>query len=798
MAYSNTLREEELKNKVANDYFSSYDNTKIIGNIDFCIAKITDKSGGKQAELFDETQITQSLFWAEAKRGNKQDIYESFVQLIMTIGKAKTYEKHLPPVFLGAFDAEKIAFVQYNVVSEVFAQNDFDWTVTSSNHETKEFRQLYALVKDELERKSQLFYYDKDDKELKSFIKNNFVLGRVGVSKIIITKNNFVTVYFKWLQDVKPTIQIDWEKAKKQGIIDADFYLADLLSKDNESIKNSLFVLLKQNLYLMYRKDKDELGLQDATQVMFNDGQSAYRRFWSIYDRPPRKEFWNYIIERRDLLVPQDVRERKGSFFTPQKWVELSQKYLEDVLDENWQDEYYIWDCCAGTGNLLAGLTNKYNVWASTLDKADVDVMKDRIKNGANLLESHVFQMDFLNDDFADKCPEGLLEILNNPQKRKKLVIYINPPYAEAGSGQGRSFKDKVATTNKTYEKYKDIIGKASNELFAQFFIRIWAEIPGCWLAEFSKLKILQASNFAVFRSVFQAKLEKMFAVPADTFDNVKGQFPIGFMIWNTAKKGIIKKIEADIYDRISQPIQSKNFYVYKKEDKLINEWLNFYKTKKCFVGVLMGDAPDYQNNKYVSIQNTIGKRHGKYFYIDEDNLQISTIYLAVRHCIEANWLNDRDQFLYPNDGWKEDMEFQADCLAFTLFHGQNRISSEQGINHWIPFSEQEVDAKDVFASHFMSDYIKDKQIEFSAEAQAVFAAGKALWKYYHEQPQANPNASFYDIRAYFQGRDKNGKMNKDSADAQYMALIGSLRQAQKVLAAKIAEKVYKYGFLQA
>lgn len=68
--------------------------------------------------------------------------------------------------------------------------------------------------------------------------------------------------------------------------------MADLLSKDNESIKNSLFVLLKQNLYLMYRKDKDEFGLQDATQVMFNDGQSAYRRFWSIYDRPPRKRFW--------------------------------------------------------------------------------------------------------------------------------------------------------------------------------------------------------------------------------------------------------------------------------------------------------------------------------------------------------------------------------------------------------------------------------------------------------------------------------------------------------------------------
>lgn len=797
MAYSNSIREEELKNEIARDFFGNYDCSKIIGNIDFCIAKITDKSRGLQNELFDETQITQSLLWAEAKRGNKQDIFESFVQLIMTIGKAKTYEKHLPPVFLGAFDAEKIAFVQYNVVSNVFSQNDFDWTVTSSNHETKEFRLLYALVKDELERKSQLFYYDKDGKELKNFIKNNFVLGRAGVSKITITKNNFVTVYFKWLQEVKPSIQIDWERAKKQGIIDADFYLADLLSKDNESIKDSLFVLLKQNLYFMYRKDKDELGLQDATQVMFNDGQRAYRRFWSIYDRPPRKEFWNYIIERRDLLVPQDVRERKGSFFTPQKWVELSQKYLEDVLGENWQDEYYIWDCCAGTGNLLNGLTNKYNIWASTLDKADVDVMKDRIKNGANLLESHIFQMDFLNDEFADKCPKGLLDILKNPQKRKKLVIYINPPYAEAGSGQGRSFKDKVATTNKTYEKYKDIIGKASNELFAQFFIRIWEEINGCIIGEFSTLKILQASNFAIFRSVFQAKLEKMFAVPADTFDNVKGQFPIGFMIWNTAEKEKIKNIKADIYDRTSQPIQCKNFYAYKKEDKLINEWLDFYKTKKCFVGVLMGDAPDYQNNKYVSIQNTIGKRHGKYFYIDKDNLQISTIYLAVRHCIEANWLNDRDQFLYPNDGWEEDLEFQADCLAFTLFHGQNRISSEQGINHWIPFTEQDVDAQDVFASHFMSDYIKDKQIEFSAEAQAVFAAGKALWKYYHRQPNANPNASFYDIRAYFQGRDKNGKMNKDSSNTQYTFLIANLRTKEKKLAEKIQNKVYKYEFLK-
>lgn len=798
MSYNNQLREEELKNKVAQDYFASYDTTKIIGNIDFCIAKITDRSQGRQSELFEETTITQSLLWAEAKRGNKSDIYESFVQLIMTIGKARTFEKHLPPVFLGAFDAEKIAFIQYNVVSEIFNQNDFDWTVTSSNHNTKEFALVYNLVKDELERKSQIFYYDTKDKELRTFIKNNFVLGRQGVSNIAVTKNNFVTVYFKWLQDVKPSIQIDWEKAKQQGIYDRDFYLADLLSKDNVSIKESLFVLLSYNKYEIVKENKNELGLQSTYDVKFNDGQKAHRQFWSIYDRPPRKEFWNYIVERQDLLVPQDVRERKGSFFTPQKWVELSQKYLEDVLGENWQDEYYIWDCCAGTGNLLNGLTNKYNIWASTLDKADVDVMKDRIKNGANLLESHVFQMDFLNDDFADKCPQDLLEIINNPEKRKKLVIYINPPYAECGlvTEDGNN-KAGVSSDNSTYIKYTKCLGKASRELFAQFFIRIYKEIPNCWLGEFSKLKILQSNNFATFRRVFLADLKKMFVVPANTFDNVKGQFPIGFMIWNCADKKEFVSKQSDVYDKFGTFIGQKNLSA-ENNLLLINNWIKNEEIQTDDIGFINIKSNDFQHNRQIVIGNKNILSNGDiHKAICGENLLKYCIYLSVRHCMEATWLNDRDQFLYPNDGLQNDKIFQSDCLAFTLFHGQNRITSEQGINHWIPFTEKEVEPRNSFASHFMTDYIKENHIEFSSTAQAVFAAGRELWRYYHQQPNSNPNASFYDIRAHFQGRDSQGKMNKDSKDEKYNQLIVNLRSAMKNLAEEIKPKVYEYGFLK-
>jgi tRNA1(Val) A37 N6-methylase TrmN6 len=109
---------------------------------------------------------------------------------------------------------------------------------------------------------------------------------------------------------------------------------------------------------------------------------------------------------------------------------------MADYFGENYQDEYYIRDCAAGTGNLLAGLTNKYNIYASTLDMADVQVMKEMADlKTANLLKEHIFQFDFLNDSF-DKLPQSLQAIINDPEKRKKLIIYINPPYAETATNK--------------------------------------------------------------------------------------------------------------------------------------------------------------------------------------------------------------------------------------------------------------------------------------------------------------------------------------------------------------------------
>ena len=825
------IAEEELKNYIAEDFFGAYDCKHIIGKIDFTVA-------------LPQSDPLQPLLWAEAKRGIITDIYKPLVQLVLTIGRARTFDTYLPPPFLGVFDAEKIVFLPYKEILPFFSLNDFNWNVTSSDDTTREFELLYGAIRASLERAGELYCYryDVHAEELRAFIQQHF--SQKG-GKIQVNKNNFVAVYQRWLATVQPSIAVDWALLKKQGIIDGDFFLADLLSEHNQTLKEALFVLLQDNRYVLDRK-VDARGLFQENHVFFKDKQRAHAQFWSLYQRPPREEYWAYIIDRRDLLVPQDVRERKGSFFTPQQWVELSQQYIADVLGENWQEEYYVWDCAAGTGNLLNGLTNKYHIWASTLDPQDVQVMKDRIANGANLLESHVFQFDFLNDEF-DKLPAGLQEIVNDPEKRRKLVVYINPPYAEAGNARtrtGERNKSEVSSATRVCEQFRSQLGLGIRELFAQFLVRIATELDGVHVGLFSKLKYLQGTAFRSFRELFQAKFRGGFVVPADTFDNVKGTFPISFAIWDLGEKRPFVEACFDVYTTSqTQPVATKRIGTLSRALR-ITDWVTRFQRTAHSVGYTGNYGPDLQHNRDLYLSNVCllnsngTPSNATKYAICSENLLPLTVYFSVRLSIIATWLNDRDQFLAPHDGWQRDAEFQTNCLAFTLFHGQNRITSTEGVNHWIPFTEAEVYARECFESHFMTDFmagfsrrtggdleydhdsgvlfqvqsfVPSAPLVFSPEATAVFDAGRELWRYYHAQPDANPNASYYDIRAHFQGRNgpragraisdeafplKQGRMRSKSDDAEYMRLLGALKEAMEVLRQRIVPKVYEYGFL--
>lgn len=300
-----------------------------------------------------------------------------------------------------------------------------------------------------------------------------------------------------------------------------------------------------------------------------------------------------------------------------------------------------------------------------------------------------------------------------------------------------------------------------------------------------------------------------------------------------------MKTIELDVFERNGEFIGKKRFYTILDKHKSLNQWwVCFKNTQEQSLGMMSNYPSDFQNQQKVCILSRPLARYCLNF--TQSNIIPFALYFAVRHCIPATWLNDRDQFLYPNEEWQKDSTFQNDCLAFTLFHGQNRITSKEGVNHFIPFSESQVGAKEAFESHFMSEFIngkikqdsktqekaevKGKQggfknedlyiikpliptkpLEFSAEAQEVFKAGLELWKYYHSQEfkdsanPYNPNTSLYDIKAYFQGFSDKGKMNppQKAQDSYYKDLIGTLNATLKGLAKRIEPKVYEYGFLK-
>ena len=118
-------------------------------------------------------------------------------QLILTIGKARTFNYHLPPPLLAVFDYEKIAFIPYSEIQHFFYINDFDWKLTPSNKTTKGFKEVSKVVHNIIDNSENflVFNYIKDDEQLREFIKSNFLEGNTDVVKVRIDKNNFIAIY---------------------------------------------------------------------------------------------------------------------------------------------------------------------------------------------------------------------------------------------------------------------------------------------------------------------------------------------------------------------------------------------------------------------------------------------------------------------------------------------------------------------------------------------------------------------------------------------------------------------------
>ena len=138
MSHQPAIREEELKNRVAALFFGKYDCTRIVGNIDFCVSP--KRRDPRQMMFIPDAPI----LWAEAKN-HPTDVYRMLAQLILTI-KSEQKGDMEPPRFVGCFDNEKIAFVEYHYILPVFNLNDFNWTQTPSAVDDKTVETVRGVI----------------------------------------------------------------------------------------------------------------------------------------------------------------------------------------------------------------------------------------------------------------------------------------------------------------------------------------------------------------------------------------------------------------------------------------------------------------------------------------------------------------------------------------------------------------------------------------------------------------------------------------------------------------------------
>ncbi len=749
--------------------------------------------------------------WFEAKEGHKHSTYAMFTQLLHYVQQALNKGEYVPPL-LAVIDAQKAAIMKSADVIPFLAKKTIKWGKSASGYTQEALDAVSAYIGTYLVS----FKIETHEDEFISTIRSAIATG--DIIRVAITPDNLKQVFDKWVtligQEILDVAPEDY----------ALLFFADIMSDGTVSTHANL------PAELLHRNGNPVFTLGGKLYAL--GSHEGYRRFWAIYHRPPEVAYRNYLLERRDSLIPLDERSFKGAYYTPLHVVDKAYDKLAEVLGKNWQREYVVWDMCCGVGNLEVKHSNHRNIYMSTLDAADVDVMRATKTCAA----ATRFQYDYLNDDIVadgaidysltNKVPEGLRKAI---AEGKKILVLINPPYAEAANSQGNEGKTDVATTKvaKGMGKY----GFASRELYTQFLVRISQEMPTATVAIFSKMKYVVAPNFEKFRSLWNAEYVDGFVIHSKAFDGLKGDFPIGFLIWrtnqNAKKRNPITEIATEVLTKSGAPIGEKRFYNISSTSFLSN-WMPRLKTNSTNIPLKNAVTPQLNHAKVTAwIDTAIGYMYcnsndmqnaatqtaitssvfstGNGFYILPENLWQAAIVFAVRRLIKPTWLNDRDQFLQPTAPLTD--EFKTDCLVWMLFNGSNLTASANGlpwngrdwsiVNHFIPFTEAEVGAPDPFESDFMVQYMAGKS--FSLEALAVLATGRTLWQAYFAHTDSRsvrdelklnrPDVGWYQVRKALDARNASG-------DFPLVTFL-PFQQAYKALSEKLQPMVYDLGFLK-
>lgn len=502
----------------------------------------------------------------------------------------------------------------------------------------------------------------------------------------------------------------------------------------------------------------------------------------------------------------------------------------------------------AGTGNLEYYLPQealKY-CYLSTLYKEDTEHLCRLFP------DSYIFQYDYLNDDignvFGDKTglnfeltwklPEKLRKDLANPTI--KWIILINPPFATSQTA-GTNSKSKIGVSDTLVGKqmHKADLGEVSRELFSQFLYRIKFEFANkeAYLGLFATLKYINANNDQKFRdSIFHYTFMSGFIFSSANFygTSKNNQFPVGFLIWDLSKESILEnqQIILDVFNEKIEKIFQKRIITINRNDSL-NKWIKRPDAIIKFpplgsaisVKTTNKDCRDRIAKEFLAslmcAGNTLQWQNLTYFLsgpaasagalsVTPENFEEAMVVHAARRIPKATWINDRDQFMKPNN--KLSTEFISDCTVWNLFCNSNQTAALRNVeymgekyqiqNHFFPFPVNEVKQWEITDNNidflltnaqdtFMAKWL-EKQF-FSSEAEEVLCAGRVIYKGYFANLKELRTPTF-KIETYDAGWWQIRQSLKDAN--LFQTELNKLKVRQDTLKEKILKLLKEYGII--
>lgn len=613
-------------------------------------------------------------FKNEIDFSNKSAQCKVLAQSIYYIKRFELSGKKLPTtIFVG--DKNECFVLHTNAIFK-YLSYEWDWGTAPSNAHTN-IDLMSELMSDE-GINPFVFHPDNIDRCIEKIVDLT-----EGVTRLVpITKHN-ITEVFKYFDEKVLGKNIKLNTNEK-----ANLFIQLLINPD----ENYLHPIKMRKL--LVTKGFGDIALQNREQF-----SSFFEHFSSEYT-PRQKEILTSIVDR---LVEDTTRRKQGEFFTPSIWVDKAHEYISSVFGDHWKEKYVVWDPAWGTGNLTRDYKFK-ELYVSTLNQSDIDTANQMGYNG----EAVKFQFDFLNDP-DEKLPQGLRDAIEG---EKEIIVLMNPPYATAGTmGSNSDHKEGVAKTLMNEYMVSEGWGKSSQNIYSQFFYRLTKlkENGGkINIGVFCKPLYMTGDAYKNFREKFfnHFGYEKGFLFQASNFSDVSTQWGINFSVLGD-KNGIINNFNHDLLE-----LSGDGFIIEKSGEKVLYNTNNNIKANLWVKSKSNGKTKTFTKKSYLNIggkeknivlgsfselivhnNNCKSNKTQVYFMnkpsnndnsqsISYDNFYKGVSLFTARKSIKGDWINDKDEYLAPNEQHPNYEQFTYDSIVYSLFNNSSQQSSLRQIEY--------------------------------------------------------------------------------------------------------------------